>query len=146
MGIMEPQDIRWVGAFHTNSEKNFHVHVISWDDSGRFDSLIPKVELENARQELVARATAPARQKINNARMQAREGLAADIGNNELTEVQRRKMRQIIDRLPERGEPQVRQLGEKRSRAQSRNRRAGRKLHQGIREARRKGGDLQESD
>lgn len=103
MGIMEPQDIRWVGAFHTNSEKNFHVHVISWDDSGRFDSLIPKVELENARQELVARATAPARQKINNARMQAREGLAADIGNNELTEVQRRKMRQIIDRLPERG-------------------------------------------
>lgn len=103
MGIMEPQDIRWVGAFHTNSDKNFHVHVISWDDSGRFGSLIPKAELENARQELVARATAPARQKISNARMQAREGLAADIGNNELTEYQRRKMQQIIDRLPEGG-------------------------------------------
>ena len=103
MGIIEPQDVRWVGAFHINSDKNFHAHVISWDDSGRFNSLISKAELENARQDLVAKATAPARQKINSGRMQTREGLVAGIRNDELSEAQRRKMLQIIDSLPERG-------------------------------------------
>ncbi len=103
MGIMEPQDVRWVAAFHTNSDKNFHVHVISWDDSGRFDSLIPKAELEEARQELVAKAMAPARQSISNTRTQARDDLAADIRDGELSEAQRQKMRQIIDDLPEKG-------------------------------------------
>ncbi len=103
MGIMEPQDVRWVAAFHTNSDKNFHVHVISWDDSGRFDSLIPKAELEEARQELVAKAMAPARQSISNTRTQARDDLAANIRDGELSEAQRQKMRQIIDELPEKG-------------------------------------------
>lgn len=103
MGIMEPQDVRWVAAFHTNSDKNFHVHVISWDDSGRFDSLIPKTELEDARRELVAKAMAPARQSISNIRTQARNDLAADIRDGELSEAQRQKMRRISAELPERG-------------------------------------------
>lgn len=103
MGIMEPQDVRWVAAFHTNSDKNFHVHVISWDDSGRFDSLIPKAELEEARQELVAKAMAPVRQSISAVRTQARDDLAADIRDGELSEAQLQKMQQIVNGLPEWG-------------------------------------------
>ena len=103
MGVMEPQDVRWVAAFHTNSDKNFHVHVISWDGSGRFDSLIPKRELEDARQDLVAKALAPARQAVSNVRTQARDDLAANIRDCELTQGQRQKMREIADELPESG-------------------------------------------
>ena len=102
LGI-SPQDARWVAAFHTNSDRNFHAHVISWDDSGSFNSLIPKRNLEDARRELVSRAIAPARQKVNTARTQARDGLASDIRRGDLSEGQRRKMQQVIDRLPANG-------------------------------------------
>ena len=42
LGIMEPQDVRWVAAFHVNQRNNLHVHVITWDGSGRLNSLLPR--------------------------------------------------------------------------------------------------------
>lgn len=103
MGIMQPQDVRWVAALHTNSKANYHAHVLSWDESGRFNDLIPKARLEQARQALVSKALAPARQAANRERTQARDELAASMRDSVLSEEQLCTLRDIAGSLPERG-------------------------------------------
>lgn len=103
MGVMRRQDIRWVAAFHTNSPRNWHAHVITWDASGRFDSLIPKRKLEAARKDLVYRAMEPARQRVSLIKGQARDDLVRTMGKQPLSKEDRALAREIARALPERG-------------------------------------------
>lgn len=52
LGIIKPHDMRSVAFFHTDNPVNLHIHILSWDESGRFsgDALIPKSNLMPARQ------------------------------------------------------------------------------------------------
>ena len=43
MGIMEPQNVRWVAAYHVNQENNLHCHVFTWDASGSIDELVARI-------------------------------------------------------------------------------------------------------
>lgn len=55
LGVIKPQDMRTVAFYHTDNPKNLHIHVLTWDASGRFsgESLIPKKNIMPARQTLV---------------------------------------------------------------------------------------------
>ena len=47
-GVIRPQDIRWAAWFHTDNERSVHVHVVTWDRSGRFSepgALIPRSQV-----------------------------------------------------------------------------------------------------
>lgn len=47
-GVIAPQDIRWAAWFHTDNETSLHVHVVTWDRSGRFSdpaALIPRSQI-----------------------------------------------------------------------------------------------------
>lgn len=46
-GVIAPQDIRAVFAYHTDQPANIHVHITTWDASGRFtgEQQIPKSEM-----------------------------------------------------------------------------------------------------
>ena len=103
MGIMRRQDIRWVAAFHENSPRNWHAHVITWDASGRFGSLIPKRKLEAARRDLVYRVMEPARQRVSLVKGQARDDLVRAIGARPLSREDRRIAREVVRALPKRG-------------------------------------------
>lgn len=103
MGAMSRQDVRWVAAFHTNSERNWHVHVITWDASGRFDSLIPRRKLESARRDLVYKAMEPARHRVSLVKAQARDDLVKAIGTQPLSTAEARSAKDIAESFPKRG-------------------------------------------
>ena len=73
IGVIPADRIEWVAAYHVNSDKNYHVHVFTWDKEGRFDSLLPKQAMEQARQALVYEAMEPQRQRVSLERTQARD-------------------------------------------------------------------------
>ena len=84
LGIMEPQDVRWVAAFHVNQRNNLHVHVITWDGSGRLNSLLPRRRMAEANDVLRAHVLRPQREMLNLERTQARDELVSQIRNMEL--------------------------------------------------------------
>lgn len=84
LGIMEPQDVRWVAAFHVNQRNNLHVHVITWDGSGRLNSLLPRRRMAEANDALRAHVLRPQREMLNLERTQARDELVSQIRNMEL--------------------------------------------------------------
>lgn len=100
MGIMGPQDVRWVAAYHVNQENNLHCHVFTWDASGRYNELLPKQRMRQANDELRAVVLRPRRDELNLARTQARDELAARVRGLELDEEQRRS---VIEALPREG-------------------------------------------
>lgn len=100
MGVMEPQDVRWVAAYHVNQENNLHCHVFTWDDSGRFNELLPKQRMSQANDELRAAVLRPQRDELSLVRTQARDELAARLRGLELGEEQRRS---VIEALPSEG-------------------------------------------
>lgn len=100
---IQPHDVRYVCAFHTNSDANFHAHIISWSASGNFNSLIPKKKLEAARQDLVYKALAPVRQQLGIQRTQERDELVAAIRDSALSVELRSKAVQTAALLPETG-------------------------------------------
>jgi len=72
MGVPE-QDVRWVAAFHLNSDASYHAHVITWDASGRFDRLLDRARMEEARRELADAALTPVRETLGRERTLARD-------------------------------------------------------------------------
>lgn len=100
LGVMEPQNIRWVAAFHTNQANNLHVHVFSWDESGQFNSLLPHKNLVLAHDSFVAEVLKPYQEKYNLVRTQARDDLVLGIRATPLDEDQRIK---LIQALPAEG-------------------------------------------
>lgn len=101
MGIIAPEDIRWVAAFHVNQRNNLHAHVITWDASGRYDSLIPRRPLERARGELERAALRPWQEELNLVRVQSRDALARRVRMGDALD--ERAVRGISDALPRRG-------------------------------------------
>lgn len=79
LGVMAPQDVRWVAAYHVNQENNLHCHVFTWDASGRFDSLLPKRRMARANDELRAAVARPQREELSLARTRARDDLVAEM-------------------------------------------------------------------
>lgn len=53
-GIIERKDIRWAAWFHTDNPRSVHVHVMTWDASGRFsgDARIPHSALVSSNNEI----------------------------------------------------------------------------------------------
>lgn len=72
MGVPE-QDVRWVAAFHLNSDASYHAHVITWDASGRFDRLLDRARMEETRRELASVALAPICEVLERERTLARD-------------------------------------------------------------------------
>lgn len=79
LGVMEIANIRWVAAFHVNQQNNLHCHVLTWDSSGKYGSLLPKQELIAANEMLSSALVEPLRQELNLTRTQARDELTASI-------------------------------------------------------------------
>lgn len=100
MGIIAPENIRWVAAYHTNQVNNLHVHVFTWDDSGAFDSLIPKPALVKAHDAFCAAVLKPHQEQLNLARTQARDELLAQIKSFNFSDDQ---LQSVKDMLPEKG-------------------------------------------
>lgn len=94
LGIMAPEDIRWVAAVHRNGT-SIHAHVFTYDASGRFDSLIPMREMEDFRENLTRQALGPAREALNLVRTQARDELVHGL-RDRLTEEDRERIRQAL--------------------------------------------------
>lgn len=84
LGVMEPQDVRWVAAFHVNQENNLHVHVLTWDASGKLNSLLPRRRIAEANDALRAHALRPQREALSLERTQARDELVARVRGMEL--------------------------------------------------------------
>ena len=82
--IMQVQDVRWVAAFHVNQENNLHVHVLTWDASGRLNSLLPRRRIAEANDALRAHVLRPQREALSLERTQARDELVARIRGMEL--------------------------------------------------------------
>jgi hypothetical protein len=57
-GVPESR-VRYVAAFHLNCESSYHVHILSYDAAGEFDSLLRKRPMERARAGLVDAALRP---------------------------------------------------------------------------------------
>lgn len=100
LGVMAPQDVRWVAAFHVNQANNLHCHVLTWDASGRFDSLLPKRRMAQANDALRAAALRPQREQLSLARTPARDELVAALRAAELGEGRRRA---VLAALPAEG-------------------------------------------
>lgn len=100
LGVMEPQNIRWVAAYHVNQENNLHCHVFTWDESGNFDSLMPKQKMMRANDDLRAAVLKPQRDELSLARTQARDELVARMRGLKLDDAQRKA---VLDALPDAG-------------------------------------------
>ena len=96
LGVMEPQKIRWVAAFHTNQVNNLHVHVFSWDESGQFNSLLPRKNLVSAHDTFMAEVLKPYQEKYNLVRTQTRDDLVFGIRTASLDEEQHAKLIQML--------------------------------------------------
>lgn len=79
LGIMEPQNIRWVAAYHVNQENNLHCHVFTWDESGCYNELLSKRRMMRANDAMRAAVLKPQRDELSFARTQARDELVARI-------------------------------------------------------------------
>lgn len=90
LGIAEVQNVRWVAAYHVNQRNNLHCHVFTWDSSGRWDSLLAKGRLENARERFVEAALAQRRAELGLIRTQARDRIVERLRAMELPEAQAR--------------------------------------------------------
>lgn len=77
LGVMEPQNIRWVAAYHVNQQNNLHCHVFTWDASGQFNDLVPRAKMTQANGTLQAFVLKPQQESLNLARTQARDELVA---------------------------------------------------------------------
>ena len=92
LGVIAPEDIRWVAAMHVKSN-TIHVHVFTWDRSGRFSSLLPKGRLEPARATLQRLALGPDALGADRARSDARNelvvGVRRSVGAYDLENVRR---------------------------------------------------------
>lgn len=97
------QSARWVGAYHRNSSKNWHCHLISWSENGEFNSLIPKRTLEQARSRFVYKAMEPARQRVSMARTQARDDLVKAIKEKPIPRRHTKQADSIREALPHKG-------------------------------------------
>lgn len=102
-GVISRENVRWCAAYHTNCDKNWHVHVLTWDKSGRYNCLIPKKHLEKARRDLVHKAMEPARQEISLERTQLRNQLVERMKSTALSRSQEKLARQIARELPRQG-------------------------------------------
>lgn len=100
LGIMQPQDVRWVAAYHVNQANNLHVHLFTWDASGHFNSLLPKQRMARANDELRAAVMKPQRDELSLARTQARDELVAAVRAIRLDEKQRKA---VLAALPPEG-------------------------------------------
>lgn len=100
LGVMEPQNVRWVAAYHVNQKNNLHCHVFTWDSSGSFNELLPKQKMRQANDALRAAVLKPQRDELNLTRTQARDELVARIRNAALSDVQRQS---VVEALPKEG-------------------------------------------
>ena len=86
MGVPEDR-VGWVAAFHLNSRSSYHAHVITWDRAGRFNHVLDRRRMENARGTLASAAVAPALRALARQRSAVRErcvNAAREIGASEL--------------------------------------------------------------
>lgn len=70
-GVIEPQDIRWAAWFHTDNEVSLHVHVVTWDRSGRFSrpgELVPKDQIWSSQEGLRREALKDSIAELNHER------------------------------------------------------------------------------
>lgn len=100
LGVMEPQNIRWVAAYHVNQENNLHCHVFTWDETGDFNSLLPKQKMRRANDALRAAVLKPQRDELSLQRTQARDELVARMRGIGLDDVQRKA---VVEALPNEG-------------------------------------------
>ena len=96
LGLMEPQDIRWVAAYHVNQENNLHCHVFTWDESGRYNDLLPKQKMMRANDALRATVLKPQRDELSLARTQARDELVARMRGMGLDDTQRKALVEVM--------------------------------------------------
>lgn len=78
-GVIEPQDIRWAAWFHTDNEKSLHVHVVTWDRSGRFSKpgeLVPKDQIWSSQEGLRREALKDSVAELNHERSFLRDWIA----------------------------------------------------------------------
>lgn len=99
-GVMEPQNIRWVAAYHVKQENNLHCHVFTWDESGDFNSLLPKQKMRWANDALRAAVLKPQRDELSLQRTQARDELVARMRGMGLDDAQRKA---VVEALPNEG-------------------------------------------
>lgn len=100
LGVMESQNVRWVAAYHVNQKNNLHCHVFTWDESGNFDSLLPKQRMMRANDALRAAVLKPQRDELSLARTQARDELVALMKDMNVGDAQRKA---VLDALPREG-------------------------------------------
>lgn len=78
-GVIEPQDIRWAAWFHTDNEVSLHVHVVTWDRSGRFSkpgALVPKDQIWSSQEGLRREALKDSIAELNHERSFLRDWIA----------------------------------------------------------------------
>lgn len=100
MGVMDRQDVCWVAAYHVNCLENYHCHVFTWSKSGEFDSLLPKRQMNEAREGLQEHAVAPLRLEANLVRTQARDELVRLLREAELPKAEESR---LVESLPAEG-------------------------------------------
>lgn len=100
LGIMEPQNIRWVAAYHVNQENNLHCHVFTWDESGCYNELLSKRRMMRANDAMRAAVLKPQRDELSFARTQARDELVARIRDVAFDDAQRNA---VLEALPDDG-------------------------------------------
>lgn len=82
-GVIEPQDIRWAAWFHTDNEVSLHVHVVTWDRTGRFSkpgALVPKDQIWSSQEGLRREALKGAIAELNHERSFLRDWIVYRIG------------------------------------------------------------------
>lgn len=74
LGVIAPEDIRYVCAMHV-SQTSRHVHILTWDQSGAFNRLLPKEKMVAANEELARQILKPLREPVNMLRTETRDAL-----------------------------------------------------------------------
>lgn len=100
MGVIAPENVRWVAAMHVCNH-SYHVHVFTWDSSGRFNSLLPRQRMAEADDAIRHAALRPLREAPNLARKMARDELV--VGVKEAV-AEREDLREAVQKaLPDAG-------------------------------------------